>query len=143
MPPIQFDGAWKSTLEEFFEPFMDLCFPSIANIINWAQPIEWLDTEFQKITHNADQGLQRVDKIVKVALKDQRQRGILIHLEIQCQKETNFEERIYLYNCRIYGRYEETAFSFVVYGDTDPDWQPSEYKKALLKKTKAFLNLAQ
>ena len=122
---------------------MDLCFPSIANIIDWAKPFEWLDTEFQKITHNADQGLNRVDKLVKVSLKDQSQSGILLHIEIQCQKEVNFEKRIYLYNCRIYGRYEETLFGLVVYGDPDPDWQPSEYKKSLLKKTKVSLNLTQ
>ncbi|MSU33110.1 MAG: hypothetical protein EXS25_10740, partial [Pedosphaera sp.] len=129
MHPIQFDGAWKFTLEEFFEPFMDLCFPSIAKTIDWAQPIEWLDTELQKITHNADQGLQRVDKLIKVAFKDQCQSRFLIHLEIQNQKEVNFENRIYLYNYRIRVCYEENVFSLVVYGDTDPDWQPSKYKE--------------
>ena len=142
MHPIQFDGAWKFTLEEFFEPFMDLCFPSIAKTIDWAQPIEWLDTELQKITHNADQGLQRVDKLIKVAFKDQCQSRFLIHLEIQNQKEVNFENRIYLYNYRIRVCYEENVFSLVVYGDTDPDWQPSKYKEVRRNKNKSTFEFA-
>jgi hypothetical protein len=142
MPPLQFDAVWKSTLEEFFEPFMDLCFPSIAKSIDWSHPIEWLDTELQKITHNANQGLQRVDKLIKVAIKDQSQSGGLIHLEIQNQKEVNFENRIYVYNYCLRVRYEENVFSLVVYGDSDPDWQPSKYKEARRNKNKITFEFA-
>ena len=142
MPPLQFDAVWKSTLEEFFEPFMDLCFPSIAKTIDWSHPIEWLDTELQKITHAANQGLQRVDKLIKVAFKDQSQSGCLIHLEIQNQKEVNFENRIYVYNYCLRVRYEENVFSLVVYGDSDPDWQPSKYKEARRNKNKITFEFA-
>ena len=130
MHSIQFDSAWKSTLEECFKPFMELCFPSIAKTIDWVQPIEWLDTELQSITYNADQGFQRVDKLIKVTFENQGQSSFLFHLEIQNQKEVNFENRIYMYNCRIRVRYEENVFSLVVYGNTDPDRQPSMYKEA-------------
>ncbi len=142
MPPLQFDAVWKSTLEEFFEPFMDLCFPSIAKTIDWSHPIEWLDTELQKITHNANQGLQRVDKLIKVAFKDQSQNGCLIHLEIQNQKEANFENRIYVYNYCLRVRYEENVCSLVVYVDSDPDWQPSKYKEARRNKNKITFEFA-
>ena len=142
MPPLQFDAVWKSTLEEFFEPFMDLCFPSIAKTIDWSHPIEWLDTELQKITHNANQGLQRVDKLIKVAFKDQSQSGCLIHLEIQNQKEANFENRIYVYNYCLRVRYEENVCSLVVYVDSDPDWQPSKYKEARRNKNKITFEFA-
>ena len=142
MPPLQFDAVWKSTLEEFFEPFMDLCFPSIAKTIDWSHPIEWLDTELKKITLNANQGLQRVDKLIKVAFKDQSQSGCLIHLEIQNQKEANFENRIYVYNYCLRVRYEKNVFSLVVYGDSDPDWQPSKYKEARRNKNKITFEFA-
>ncbi|MSU31950.1 MAG: hypothetical protein EXS25_04675 [Pedosphaera sp.] len=66
----------------------------------------------------------------------------MIHLEIQNQKEDKFENRIYFYNYRIRVRYEENVFSLVVYGDTDPDWQPSKYKEVRCNKNKSTFEFA-
>ena len=66
----------------------------------------------------------------------------MIHLEIQNQKEVNFENRIYVYNYSIRVRYEENVFSLVVYGDSDPDWQPSKYKEARRNKNKITFEFA-
>ncbi len=50
----------------------------------------------------------------------------MIHLEIQNQKEVNFENRIYVYNYCLRARYEENVFSLVVHGDSDPDCLAAE-----------------
>ncbi len=66
----------------------------------------------------------------------------MIHLEIQNQKEVNFENRIYVYKYCLRVRYEENVFSLVVYGDSDPDWQPSKYKEARRNKNKITFEFA-
>ena len=42
------DSPWKGALEVFFQPFMDFLYPHIADLINWQQPVEFLDKELQK-----------------------------------------------------------------------------------------------
>jgi len=41
--PIDYDGAWKETLERYLRPFLELCFPLAAAGIDWAVAIEFLD----------------------------------------------------------------------------------------------------
>ena len=65
-PPADYDGAWKETLELYWRPFMELCFPDIADDIDWSQPVEFLDKELQDVVRAADSGRRFVDKLVKV-----------------------------------------------------------------------------
>ena len=62
---IDYDGAWKETLERYLRPFLELCFPLAAAGIDWAVPIEFLDQELQQVVRDADLGKQRTDKLVK------------------------------------------------------------------------------
>ena len=41
--PIDYDGAWKETLERYLHPFLELCFPLAAAGIDWAVASEFLD----------------------------------------------------------------------------------------------------
>ncbi len=66
---------------------------------------------------------------------DGEETWVLIHLEIQSQYESNFAERIYVYNYRIYDRYRRKVASFIVLGDESPTWRPSEFGYELLGTT--------
>jgi hypothetical protein len=68
--PIDFDGAWKETLELYLHPFTALCFPAIAQTIDWNVAVEPLDKELQEIVRDAALGKQYVDKLVKVRRRD-------------------------------------------------------------------------
>lgn len=67
---IDYDGAWKEALELYLEPFLRLCFPEIAQRINWGAGVEFLDKELQEIVRDSDLGKQRVDKLIKVQRLD-------------------------------------------------------------------------
>ena len=43
--PEDHDSPWKGALEVFFQPFMDFLYPQIAELIDWQQPVEFLDKE--------------------------------------------------------------------------------------------------
>ena len=76
---------------------------------------------------DAELGKRFVDKLVKVYLKDGEETWILIHLEIQSQYESQFAERIYVYNYRIFDKYRRRVASFIVLGDENTNWRPSEF----------------
>lgn len=68
------DSPWKEALEYYFQDFLELLFPEIAQAINWQQPPEFLDKELQKIVKQAPEGRQYADKLVKVQLNDKLKR---------------------------------------------------------------------
>jgi hypothetical protein len=62
-----------------------------------------------------------------VCLKNGEESWILIHIEIQSQRETNFAKRMYVYNYRIFDRYDRFVISLAVLGDEHPSWKPSQF----------------
>jgi hypothetical protein len=55
-----------------------------------------------------------VDKLVKVWLLDGTEKWLLIHLEVQAAARKGFPKRIYIYNYRIFDRYDVEVVSLVL-----------------------------
>lgn len=122
-----FDSPWKEALDLFFESFVELFFPEAHADIDWGRPCESLDKELQQITPEAQIGRRYVDKLVKVWLKTGEEQWVLVHVEVQMTDEAQFPWRMYVYNCRIFVRYNKKVASFAVLGDDNPDWRPQSY----------------
>jgi hypothetical protein len=101
MTPTDFDGAWKEALEQYFRPFLEFCFPTIAARVDWYKGFEFLDKELEKVVRNAKLGKLRADKLVKVHRLDGKEDWLLIHVEVQSQKDKAFPRRMYQYYHRI------------------------------------------
>src|ERR1700722_514259 len=126
-----FDSPWKQSLEVYFRAFLALFFPHIHDDIDWSRGFEFLDKELQKIVPKAARGRLYVDKLVKVWRRNGDEAWVLIHIEVQTQRETNFPKRMYGYNTRIADRYNRTVVSLAVLADDDPTWRPDHYAEAL------------
>jgi hypothetical protein len=126
-----FDSPWKEALEVYFRAFLALFFPLIHEDIDWSRGFEFLDKELQKIVRTSASGRLYVDKLVKVWRKNGREAWVLIHIEVQTQRERNFARRMYGYNTRISDRYNRTVVSLAVLADDDPSWRPDRYGKGL------------
>ena len=70
--------------------------------------------------------------MVKVWLKDGSEKWLLIHIEIQNQKESDFEERMYNYHISIYQRYGKRVVSLAILGDPDKNWKPSVFDYTMM-----------
>ncbi len=68
-----------------------------------------------------------MDKLVKVWLKDGREQWVLIHVEVQMAKQAKFARRMYVYNYRLYDRYNKEVVSLAVLGDGNPRWRPASF----------------
>jgi hypothetical protein len=126
-----YDSPWKEALDRYFEAFLALLFPEIHVQIDWSRGYEALDKEFQQVVRQAELGRRYVDKLFKVWTKDGAERWVLIHVEVQTTRDEDFPERMYVYNYRVFDRYNRAVASLAVLADDDPDWRPTEYRYSL------------
>ncbi|MGH9844237.1 MAG: hypothetical protein ACREEM_36395 [Blastocatellia bacterium] len=122
-----YDSPWKEVIERFFEPFMAFYFPRAHRQIAWDKPFEFLDKELQKITRDAEQGRRTVDKLVRVHLKSGDQMWVLIHIEVQSQRDPTFQKRVFVCHYRLFDRHDLPVASLVILSDPHADWRPREF----------------
>lgn len=123
-----FDSPWKEALDVYFRAFLLLLFPDIHSAIDWSPPVEMLDKEFQQLVPRAAQGRCTVDKLVKVWRKNGRAVWLLIHIEVQAQKDRTFGRRMCVCNSRIFAAHLRDVVSLAVLADDDPNWRPAAYR---------------
>jgi len=126
-----FDSPWKEALEQFFPAFLQFFFPQAHAAIDWSREYVALDKEFQQIGREAAVGRRYVDKLFKVWLKDGAEAWVLIHVEIQSQRDDEFTERMYGYHSRLYDRHRRPVVSLAVLGDEHPSWRPNHFGYSL------------
>ena len=125
------DSPWKDILEEYFPQFMQFFTPKAYQEIDWNQGYEFLDKEFQKIFPESTTGRRYVDKLVKVYTTDGTQAYVIIHIEVQGDKVVNFEERMYIYNYRLFDYYRTRIFSLAVLTDNNHNWRPNKFEQEI------------
>jgi len=59
------------------------------------------------------------------------QAWVLIHIEIQAQRDVTFPERIFDYNHRFKDVYGRPVVSIAILADDDPGWRPGRFKYGL------------
>jgi hypothetical protein len=102
-------------------------FPGAHVQIDWSKGYDFKNTELRKLVRDAELGKRFADALVQVTLVDGEQRWIYIHIEIQGQRDINFTKRMFIYNYRLFDRYDSPIASFAVLADNDPDWKPGGY----------------
>ncbi|WP_228058125.1 hypothetical protein [Nostoc sp. LEGE 12447] len=71
---------------------MEFFFTQAYAEIDWTQPYEFLDTEFQHLETYAEIGRRLVYKVAKVWLLDGEKAWVLVHVEVQGQYDSQFAE---------------------------------------------------
>ena len=122
-----FDSPWKDILEGYFPDFMAFFFPAAALEIDWSRGFEPLDKELAQVVRDAELGRRYADKLIKVFLADGREEWLLVHIEVQGQRDPDFPERMFVYGYRIYDRYRREIVSLAVLADTAPGWRPAGF----------------
>jgi hypothetical protein len=121
------DSPWKEVLECFFEPFLAFFFPEAHAGIDWTKAHVFLDKELQKVVRDAALGRRIVDKLVQVHTLKGPEAWVLVHIEVQGDEEADFAKRMYIYNYRLFDRYDRRVASLAVLTDDRPEWRPSTY----------------
>ena len=85
-----YDSPWKTILDHYFQECMEFYFPDIAGHIDWSKGYKFLDKEFQKIVKDGEIGRRYADKLVEVSLRSGEDVWVLVHVEVQGEKEEGF-----------------------------------------------------
>lgn len=111
-PPPAVDGAsddydspWKEAVERYFPEFMAFYFPAAHVQIDWTQGYAFLDQELRAVVKDAELGKRFVDKLARVTRLSGEEGWVYIHIEVQASAQTEFAERMFVYNYRLYDRY--------------------------------------
>lgn len=126
-----YDSPWKDILETYFQSALELCFPRIARQINWAKGVQLLSKEFQKIVRRSELGRRNVDVLVQVWSRTGQAHWVLLHVEVQAQREAAFPRRMFDYHSRICQRYNRPVVSLAILADAQPRWKPARFQQAL------------
>ncbi len=124
----EFDSPWDA-LDLFFEQFLLFFFPSLHAAVDWSRGYESLDNELREIMRDAESGTKLADKLFRVFLRSGENVWLLIHLEVQSQSRTDFEERMFVSYYRIFDRYNRDVVSIAILGDEQGDWRPNLYRR--------------
>ncbi|MEA2059126.1 MAG: hypothetical protein U9P10_01085 [Thermodesulfobacteriota bacterium] len=123
----QYDSPWKEGIELYFREFMEFYFPEIAVEIVWDKEFEFLDKELQSVVRDAEIGRRHADKLVKVWSLDGTAFHVMIHIEVQGDKDLNFARRMYIYNYRIFDKRYLPVTSLAILADENETWRPESY----------------
>lgn len=126
-PQTEYDSPWKQILQLYFQDFMQFFFPQAHEEIDWSRGNEFLDKELQQVVRDAVLGRRLADKLVKVYRTGGEESWIMVHIEVQSQEESNFAERMFVYNYRIFDLYKLPVASLAVLGDEQVNWRPNQF----------------
>lgn len=125
-----YDSPWKEALDLYFQPFMHFCFPALAEHIDRSVDPKMLDKELMQIAPQSELGARTVDKLVEVKLFSGDVGWLLVHLEVQSQRDSEFTRRMFVYFYRIRDKYNKRVVSLAVLGDGEANWRPDRYQES-------------
>ena len=122
-----YDSPWKEALDDYLPWFLEFFFPVVHAGMDWDRPYEILDKELEQIVGEGELGKRLADKLYKVWRKDGQEVWILIHIEVQSQRDNDFPKRMYIYHYRIHDKFDRPVVSLAVLADESSQWRPCEY----------------
>ena len=122
-----YDSPWKEGMEIYFKELIEFFFPAIASEIDWNKGYQFLDKEFQSIVRDAEIGRRYADKLVSVWSLPGEKFHVMIHIEIQSDKDIDFPKRMYIYNYRIFDKSYLPVTSLAILADENALWKPDSF----------------
>jgi hypothetical protein len=127
------DTLWNGILEDLIVDFLRFFFEEADQLLDLDKKVEFLDKEMAQISGPGEiESPKFVDKLVKVFTKEGEEKWILLHIEVQGYKDSDFEERMYIYHYRIFDRYHKRIAALVIFTDEFKTYHPTQYYSEFL-----------
>jgi hypothetical protein len=125
------DGGWKQIINAHLKDFVEFFWPDAYEDIDWEKPYEFLEQELLSIGIPEAIGKHYIDKLFKVFLKSGKEQWILLHIEIQNEKDGEFSKRMFTYFYRIFDTYDKAIASLAILADTNKTWRPNRFHQKI------------
>lgn len=111
---------------------MKFFFVKLHGQIDWSKPPRFRDKELAGIDFSDTPDGRVADKLVEVSLREGGTHWVLVHIEVQAQRDSFLARRILDYNYRIFKQHDRPVASLVLLADDDPGWRPHAFHNQLL-----------
>src|SRR5450830_955465 len=101
----RYDLPWKSALTHAFRAFMAFFFAELSAQIDWSKRPRSRDKELVGISFGDAPGGLIADKLIEVLLRDGLVQWVLVHIEVQAQRDVSLAQRVLDCNYRIFKEY--------------------------------------
>ncbi|MEQ9105377.1 MAG: hypothetical protein RIE53_11855 [Rhodothermales bacterium] len=118
-------------MDAFFEEFIRLFFPDVYPEIDWEASIRSRDKELSKLRPESETGTRFVDKLVEVRLRGGGDVLVIVHIEVQSQRDNSFSERMWTYYRRLVDRYGQHVVSLALLADEQMGWRPRVFETGM------------
>ncbi len=125
------DLAWKEALTSFLPQFLQLFLPHVHEDIDWTHTPEFLESELRSLHRGLRGRRQHADLVVRVRLRAGGPALVVLHFEVQSQRDDDMPVRVRLYNGRLFDRHRCPVYSLLILGDSGPGWRPSRYQSRI------------
>jgi hypothetical protein len=132
VPPAHYDSPWKLALTRAFRAFIAFFFAEIHAQIDWSKRPRFRDKELAQIGFGDHPSGMAADMLVEVWLRDGAKRWVLVHVEVQAQRDVALARRVLDYNYRIFDEHGLPVASLVLLADNDPEWRPDSFYNEVL-----------
>ncbi|WP_440897080.1 Rpn family recombination-promoting nuclease/putative transposase [Amphibacillus sp. Q70] len=119
---IKHDQLYKELIHTFFREFLEAFFPDVHENINF-QRMKPLSEEV--FTNLLDGDTRRLDIVIETTLKD-TDVVIIVHIEPQSYKQSDFNERMYHYFSLLYNKYQKPIIPLAVFS-YEEDWGEKQF----------------
>ena len=110
-------SPWNDVLERYFQEFMAFYFPRAHDEIDWRVGFRLRTTELLQVVCDAERGKRFADCLVQVTLGSGVEKWIYVHVALQGGWHPSFAQRMFVYNNRLYDRFERPIACLVVLVD--------------------------
>ncbi|NBA88693.1 hypothetical protein GVN16_23165 [Emticicia sp. CRIBPO] len=125
------DSLWKGLLESIFDDFLGFFFKNADEIFDLKKGFTYLDKELADLFPDHEgKAPKYVDKLVKVYTKAGQPKWILVHIEVQGQKDRHSGLRMFTYYYRIPDKYRMPVTAFAIFTDASETFHPAGYENS-------------
>ena len=114
-----YDSPWKDYLSKYLQQVFDLLFPFTSAKIDWSRGFEFLEQELRQLVPDSERAKRIADALVKVYLHNGNEQWVLIHIEVQGQRDVTFPERMFISYYRIFDKHKQRVAGFAIFSDDD------------------------
>jgi len=122
------DLLWKAIIEDFIVEIIDYFYPELEKSRDKRKRIEFLDKFLKTLNPEGVEGNRRADLLVKVPLKNGKDKWILLHIEVQGYQDTNLARRMFTYYYRSLDKFGVPVEALVIFTDTNKKYRPDTYE---------------
>ena len=97
--------------------------------IDWSHPPEFLDKELDQLSAGLGMAGLVVDKLVRVRRRAGGDLWLLVHVEVQSQRDASFAERMFAYYASLFVQHRLPTVSLAVLGDEQGGWRPERFDR--------------